>query len=137
MNDMLSAVICLSQTLTLCKSRTKHFVRNLRYSNSVVQRFNRNGICIKLRRLLCKIFVRTCSGKLFKYRMKNRLSDDICLSQTLSLRKKNILNIFQEFSRFKVVQFKILTEMESAFNYKDSDIKYVLVRAPESCLKLG
>jgi len=27
--------------------------------------------------------------------------------------------------------------MESAFNYKDCDIKYVLVRAPESCLKLG
>jgi len=27
--------------------------------------------------------------------------------------------------------------MESAFNYKDCDIKYVLVHIPESCLKLG
>jgi len=27
--------------------------------------------------------------------------------------------------------------MESALNYKDSDIKYVFVRGPESCLKLG
>jgi len=27
--------------------------------------------------------------------------------------------------------------MESALNYKDSDIKYVFVRVPESCLKLG
>jgi len=27
--------------------------------------------------------------------------------------------------------------MESALNYKDSDIKYVVVRVPESCLKLG
>jgi len=29
----------------------------------------------------------------------------------------------------------MLTEMESALNYKDSDIKYVLVRVPESGLK--
>jgi len=27
-----------------------------------------------------------------------------------------------------------LTDMESALNYKDSDIKYVFVRGPESCL---
>jgi len=27
-----------------------------------------------------------------------------------------------------------LTETESALNYKDCDIKYVLVRIPESCL---
>jgi len=27
--------------------------------------------------------------------------------------------------------------MESALNYKDSDIKYVFVRVPESCLPLG
>jgi len=26
--------------------------------------------------------------------------------------------------------------MESALNYKDCDIKYVLARVPESCLKL-
>jgi len=27
--------------------------------------------------------------------------------------------------------------MESALDYKDSDIKYVFVRVPESCLKSG
>jgi len=27
--------------------------------------------------------------------------------------------------------------MECALNYKDSDIKYVFVRVPESCLKIG
>jgi len=27
--------------------------------------------------------------------------------------------------------------MESALNYKDSDIKYVLVLVPESCLNIG
>jgi len=27
--------------------------------------------------------------------------------------------------------------MESALNYKDNDIKYVVVRVPESCLKSG
>jgi len=27
--------------------------------------------------------------------------------------------------------------MDSALNYKDRDIKYVFVRIPESCLKLG
>jgi len=27
--------------------------------------------------------------------------------------------------------------MDSAFNYKDCDIKYMLVRVLESCLKLG
>jgi len=27
--------------------------------------------------------------------------------------------------------------MESALNCKDSDIKYVFVRVPENCLKLG
>jgi len=27
--------------------------------------------------------------------------------------------------------------MESSLNYKDCDIKYVYVRVPESCLKLG
>jgi len=27
--------------------------------------------------------------------------------------------------------------MESALNYKDSDVKYVFVRVPESCLKFG
>jgi len=27
--------------------------------------------------------------------------------------------------------------MESALNYKDSDTKYVFVRVPQSCLKLG
>jgi len=27
--------------------------------------------------------------------------------------------------------------MESALNYKDSDIQYVFVSVPESCLKLG
>jgi len=27
--------------------------------------------------------------------------------------------------------------MESELNYKDCDIKYMFVRVPESCLKLG
>jgi len=27
--------------------------------------------------------------------------------------------------------------MESALNYKDFDMKYVLVRVPESCLNIG
>jgi len=27
--------------------------------------------------------------------------------------------------------------MESALNYKDSDIKYLFVRVPESCLNIG
>jgi len=31
----------------------------------------------------------------------------------------------------------MLTEMVSALNYKDCDRKYVLVHAPENCLKLG
>jgi len=31
----------------------------------------------------------------------------------------------------------MLTEMESALNYKDCDIKYVLFRVPESCLNIG
>jgi len=30
-----------------------------------------------------------------------------------------------------------LTEIETALYFKDSDIQYVLVRVPESCLKLG
>jgi len=34
-----------------------------------------------------KICVGTCSGKLFKYSMKNRLSAKNSLSQTLSMRK--------------------------------------------------
>ena len=56
---MLSANISLSQTPTLCKNRTLHFMRNLRYPNSVVQNFNRNEICIKLQRQWCKICVRS------------------------------------------------------------------------------
>jgi len=30
-----------------------------------------------------------------------------------------------------------LAEIESASNYKDCDIKYMFVRFPASCLKLG
>jgi len=29
-----------------------------------------------------------------------------------------------------------LTDIESALNYEDRDIKYVFVRVPKSCLKL-
>jgi len=68
--------------------------------------------------------------------MNNRLSAEISPSQTLSVRK-SVLNILFEISRFRIVQLKILTYMESALNYKDSDMKHVLVRVPESCLKLG
>ena len=68
--------------------------------------------------------------------MNNRLPANISRSQTLSVRK-SVPNILFEISRFRIVQFKFLTEMESALNYKDSDIKYVVVRVPESCLKLG
>ena len=50
---------------------------------------------------------------------------------------KGVLYIFFEISRFRIVLFKILTEMESVFNWKDCDIKYVLERVTESCLKLG
>jgi len=41
-----------------------------------------------------------------------------------------------EISRFRIVYFKILTEIESALNYKDCDIKYVFVGVPDGCLKL-
>jgi len=62
-------------------------VRREKHINSVVQNFDRNGICIKLQRLWYKIYVRTCSEKLFKIRKSNRLSADTCLSQTPALCK--------------------------------------------------
>ena len=49
------------------------------------------------------------------------LSAKISLPQTLSVRK-SVLNILFEMSRFRIVLFKILTEMESALSYKDCDI---------------
>ena len=68
--------------------------------------------------------------------MKNGLPTNISLSQTPSVRQ-GVPNILFEISRFRIVQFIIVTEMESALNYKDSDTKYVYVCVPESCLKLG
>ena len=66
--------------------------------------------------------------------MNNRLSAKISLSQTLSVRK-TVPDILFKISRFRIEQFKILTAMESALNYKDSDIKYVYVCVTESGLK--
>jgi len=40
-----------------------------------------------------------------------------------------------EISRFRVVQLKFFTEPESAFLYKDSNLKYVYVLVPEGGLK--
>jgi len=68
--------------------------------------------------------------------MKNILPVKIFLSQTIS-RRKSVINILFEISRLRVVEFKIVTEMECALKYKQSDIKYMFVRVPESCLKLG
>jgi len=62
------------------------------------------------------------------------LSANISLSQTLSVRK-TVFNILYQISRFRIVQFKILTEMESELNYKGSDIKNVFVGVQEGCLK--
>ena len=64
------------------------------------------------------------------------LPANISLSQTLFVRK-SVPNISFEISRFRIVLFKFLTDMESALNYKGSDIKYVFVRFSESCLKVG
>jgi len=41
--------------------------------------------------------------------------------------RKSVPNISHEISRFRIVQFKMLTEMESEWNYKHSDIKYAFV----------
>ena len=67
--------------------------------------------------------------------MTSRLSAKTSLSQTLSVRKTALKLLF-EISRIRIVYFKILTQMESARNCKDSDIKYVYVLAPKSRLKL-
>jgi len=67
--------------------------------------------------------------------MTSRLSAETSLSQTLSVRKTALKLLF-EISRIRIVYFKILTQMESARNCKDSDIKYVYVLAPKSRLKL-
>ena len=50
------------------------------------------------------------------------LSAKIDLSHSLSVRKSG-RNILYEISRFWIVWFKILTDMESALNCEDSDIK--------------
>jgi len=45
--------------------------------------------------------------------MNNRFSANISLSHTLSV-CETLLNILFEISRFRIAQFKILAEMESA-----------------------
>jgi len=68
--------------------------------------------------------------------MNKGLSAEISLSQTLlDVLCKSVPNILFEISRSRIV--KILTDMKSALNHKDSDIKYVIARVPKSCLNLG
>jgi len=68
--------------------------------------------------------------------MNKGLSAEISLSQTLlDVLCKSVPNILFEISRSRIV--KILTDMKSALNHKDSDIKYVFARVPKSCLNLG
>jgi len=58
-----------------------------------------------------------------------------CQPRFLFLRRylcvNTVIKILSEISRFRIVQLKMLTEMESAFNYKDCDINYVLVGVSE------
>ena len=73
------------------------------------------------------------------YKQRHFFKGMLCNVPSMSLLNdcKNVRNILFEISRFRIVQFIIVTEMESALNYKDSDTKYVYVCVPESCLKLG
>jgi len=72
--------------------------------------------------------------KLFKIGMNNRFSAKISLSQTLS-RRKTVLKLLFDSLKIRNIIVQNLTEMESALNYKDCDIKYMFVRVPESCSK--
>jgi len=66
----------------------------------------------------------------------NFLVNSILTKCKKSVRK----NRSQHFSRNLSIPdsiVKILTEMKSALNYRDCDIKYVFVHVPESCLNIG
>jgi len=67
--------LCVKAYLTFCS-------KSLSIPSSVVQTFDRHGICIKLQRQWYTICVRTCAGKLFKIWMNNILSAKIFLFQT-------------------------------------------------------
>jgi len=52
-------------------------------------------------------------------------------------RVMSMLYILYKISRSRKVLLEILTEMQSVWNTKDGDIKYVLVGCAENCVKLG
>jgi len=134
MNNRLSADMCLPQTVPVRKNCT-HFSRNLSIPNSVVEKFNRNTIFIILQRLWFQICVRACFGKFFKLGWKTGCQPRF-LSQTLSV-CKTVVNLLFEISRFWIVLFKIVTEIESALNYKVCNMKHMFVSVPKTCLILG
>ena len=75
-----------------------------------------------------KIFVRGLCVKLLKLKINVRLLAEICLSQTLySLRVMRMFHSLYKISRFRKVLLEILTDMESEWNTKDGDMKYLFV----------
>jgi len=50
---------------------------------------------------------------------------------------KSMLGILYKISWFQKVLLEVLRDMESVWNTKDGDIKYVFVGCAESCAKLG
>jgi len=135
-NVRLSAEICLPQRLSARNEHALHFVQNLEIPKSVARNFNRYGICMKYQRHWYKICVRGLCVKLLKLRINVRLSAEICLPQSC-LRVISMLHILCKISRSRKVLLEILTDMESVWNIKEGDVKYVFVGCAENCLKLG
>jgi len=57
--------------------------------------------------------------------------------QASRLHHWGMLYILNKISRYRKVLLEILTDMESVWNTKDGDIKYVLAGCAENCVKLG
>jgi len=91
----LSAEICLPQTLSVSRNHALHFVQNLEIPKSVAQNFDRYRIGMKYQRRWYKICVRGLCGKLLQLKINVRLSAEICLLQTLSVRRKHALHYVQ------------------------------------------
>jgi len=125
-NVRLSAEICLPQRLSVGEKHVLHFVQNLLIPKNVARHFDRHRICMKYHRRWYKICAWRLCVKLLKLKINVRLQPrSVCLRGCLHV--MSMLYILYKISRSRNVLLDILTDMESVWNTKDGDIKYVLV----------